>query len=221
MNIGDIYSYDGHQNKILMLDDKEVFTDIVNPDNTLRCANYKTVIYSRTDRDFFYKNSKFTGTSELTVKEIEIHKPNLPLRLNCFKEIFWSHEEFDNILNFTTYLRANNIYEKHLGDLKTNKVVIFPLGQQLSMKKPVLLQNSVGLFSGIELLFRCFQLQREFVKKEKSYFSRFRLIRVGREEKRLSGIGLYRSGIKGNIPSYYLGGHISLGDLESDDSFIV
>ncbi|NOT93485.1 hypothetical protein [Ferruginibacter sp.] len=204
-----------------MFDDKEVFTDIVNPDNTLRCAKYKTVIYSRTHREFFNKNSTFTRTSEVTAREIEIHKPNLPLRLNCFKEIFWSHEEIYDIHNFTTYLRANNIYEKHLSNLNTNKVVIFPLGQQLSIKKPVLLENSVGFFSGIELLFRCFQIQREYVKKEKTYFSRFRLIRVGREEKRLNGIGLYRSGIKGNIPSYYLGGYVSLGELESDDSFIV
>jgi hypothetical protein len=219
MNLGDIYLYDGHQYKILMFDDKEVFIEIVNPDNTLQYSNYKTVIYSRTNIDFFYKNSIFIRASELTAKEI--HKPNLPLRLNCFKEIFWTHEEFENILDFTNYLKGNNIYEKDLINLNTNKVVIFPLGQQLSIKKPVLLENSVGSFSGLELLFQCFQIQRQYVKKEKPYFSRFRLIRIGREEKRLKGIGLYRSGIKSNIPSYYLGGHISLGDLESHDGFII
>ncbi len=221
MNLGDIYVYQGYQNKILMFDDREVFFDILNPDNSLRYEKIKTVAYFRAERFFFNKNSDLIGTSELTLKEIEIHKPGLPLRLNCFKEVFWSHEQIENIPDFVSYLKAQGILESALTDLCTNKVFIYPQGQQQSHKKPILLEKKFGLFSGIELLFRCFQIQREYVKIGKPYFSRFRLIRVGREEKRLNGIGLYRLGIKSNIPSYYLGGHISSMELDLEDSFIV
>lgn len=56
---------------------------------------------------------------------------------------------------------------------------------------------------------------------EKPYFSRYRLIHGGREEKRLTGIGLYRLGIKGNIPSYYVGGYMSDAELEVANNLIV
>lgn len=221
MNVGDIYNLDGRSHKIIMFDEFEVFYDELTEDGKLKYTKGKTIIYTRTTRDYFENNSKFIQTSKFTQEEIKIHRPDLPLRLNCFEGIFWSTQAFANIDNFKLYLQDSGIDEKKLKDLNTRKVVIFPSSQQESLKKPVLLENTTGIFSGIDLLFRCFQIQREYTKIEKPYFSRFRLIRVGREEKRLSGIGIYRLGIKGNVASYYLGGHMSSMELEIDNSLIV
>lgn len=108
-----------------------------------------------------------------------------------------------------------------LEGLNSFNVVIFPTSRQMSRKKSILLEIKSGQFSRSELMLQCFNIQSEYVKPEKLYFSRFRLIPNGREEKRLYGIGIYRLGIKGNVPSYYLDGEISFGELETENSWIV
>jgi hypothetical protein len=221
MEVGDIYNLDGRFCKIIMLDEYEVFHGYLEDDGKMKYTNAKTLIYFRTPREYFESNSEFISPSKFTTKETEIHRPDLPLRLHCFETPFWTNQIFTNIENFKSFLQDFRIDVINLKDLNTNKVVIFPSGQQQSLKKPILLESKTGSFSGIDLLFRCFQIQSEYIKIEKPYFSRFRLIRVGREEKRLSGIGIYRLGIKGNMVSYYLGGHMSSMELEDNDSLIV
>jgi hypothetical protein len=221
MNIGDIYNLGGTIQKIIMFDEHAVFHDRLTKDGELEYTQGKTLAYYRTERSYFDKNSEFIQSSTFTEEYTNIHRPDLPLRLNCYEGLFWSNESFANIDNFKLFLQDFGIVENELKCLNLNKVVIFPSGQQRSLKRPILLENTVGSFSGIDLLFSCFQIQREYIKTEKPYFSRFRLISVGREEKRLSGIGLYRLGIKGNVPSYYLGGHMSFMELESNKSLII
>lgn len=159
--------------------------------------------------------------SDLTKLEESIHRPDLPLRLNCVKKSFWTTEKFNTIEDFKVFLNQEKIDYKKFEDLHTNKIVIFPQGQQNSEKKSVILENTIGFFEGLELMFNCFNIQQQYVNPKKPYFSRFSLIPIGREEKRLTGFGLYRTGIKGNIPSFYLGGSVSLLELEIDKSFIV
>ncbi len=222
MKNGYIYEPNWGQNcKILMFDERETFYGTINESNDLEYANSKTLIYKRITTDFFKKNSMLLLKSELTEQERAIHKPDLPLRLNCFRETFWTTEYFHKIEDFKSFLTQHEIDYNKLDNLNTDKVVIFPHGQQSSAKSPVLLENNVGYFDGLELMFQCFNIQQQYINPKKLYFSRFRLIAHGREEKRLTGFGLYRTGIKGNIPSYYLGGYMSLLELEIDKSLII
>jgi len=221
MNIGDVYSLSGANQKVIMFDEFEVYYDELIEDDKLKYSRAKTTFYTRTPRVYFDTNSVFVKHSKFTIEEEEVHRPDLPLRLNNFKQPFWSSETFSNINDFKSFLNVFDINTRNLKDLNTKRVVIYPSGQQQSLKKPILLENNTGSFLGVELLYRCFEIQREYVKVSKPYFSRFRLIQIGREEKRLSGIGLYRLGIKGNIPSYYLGGYMSSMELESDETLIV
>ncbi|WP_276482203.1 hypothetical protein [Paraflavitalea pollutisoli] len=213
-------SWGGHC-KILMLDDKEVFLQAVDDKNELIYAKYKTQIYARTDTESFTNNSSLIATTGLTKQEECIHRPDLPLRLNCFKESFWSVNKFQTLDDFKIFLGRQLVDYEKFDDLHADKVVIIPHGQQSAGKTPVLLENTCGVFDGLELMFNCFNIQYQYVNPAKPYFSRFRLAKSGREEKRLTGFGLYRLGIKGNIPSFYLGGQMSLGELESDKSLIV
>ena len=221
MKIGDIYNFIDIRIRILMFDDKEVFYGTVNEDNTFVYAKYKTVIYNRSPREFFNQNANFIKSLELGKQELEINRPDLPLRLNCFSGLFWVNNSFEKNIEFSDFLKSVRIKKEKLEDLKISKVVVFPNSQQQTSKKPISLQNKNGYFTGEELLIECFKIQSEYVNLEKPYFSRFRLITGGREEKRLTGIGIYRLGIKGNVPSYYLGGEISKMELELEESLIV
>lgn len=150
MKVGDVYNLKGRLHKLIMFDSNEVFHDELTEDYKLKYTQGKTVIYSRTSRDHFDKNFEFIKQSEFTTKELEIHRPDLPLRLNCFKEIFWSHVHFDKIESFHAFLKSHKISENTLTSLDTNKVIIHPTGQQQSLKKPKLLENTNGNFSGLE-----------------------------------------------------------------------
>ena len=221
MKIGDIFNFTNNRIRVLMFDDNEVFYQTIDEDDIFVYTKYKTISYYWSPRDFFNKNSEFIMSMELSNKELEIHRPDLPLRLNCFSGLFWTDKSFENDYDFNNFINSTGINKERLIGLNNSKVVIVPTSQQQASKKPILLQNEKGYFSGEELMNQCFRIQSEYVNYEKSYFSRFRLIPDGREEKRLSGIGIYRLGIKGNLPSYYLGGEISMGELESDKNFIV
>ena len=221
MKIGDLYNFTNNRIRIMMFDENEVFYQTINEDDTFVYEKNSTISYYRTPKNYFAKNSKFIKHLAFTEKENEIHKPNLPLRLNCFSGLFWTNKPFEKETDFNKFLKSADVNPKELKDIKTSKIVIFPTSQQQSHKKSILLENKNGYFSGEELMIQCFGIQSEYVTSEKPYFSRFRLIPNGREEKRLTGIGIYRLGIKGNIPSYYLGGEMSMMELESEKKLIM
>ncbi|WP_421810347.1 hypothetical protein [Flagellimonas sp.] len=221
MKIGDSYNFENNQIRIILFDDKEVFYQTINDDNSFVYSNYRTINYYRTSLKHFYKNSHFIESLELTEKEYKTHRPDLPLRLNCFSGVFWVASGYEHENNLIDLLKSKGIDKKKIQGLNCSKVAIYPTGQQQSNKKPILLENKNGHFSGLKLIMECFRIQSEYVNPDKPYFSRYRLIPNGREEKRLSGIGMYRLGIKGNIPSYYLGGEISMMELESQKSCLV
>ena len=222
MKTGFIYRTQwGDSCKVLMFDKKEIFHQTVDENNALVYAKYRTQIYTRTETDFFSNTSELIKGSGLTKQEEGIHRPDLPLRLNCFKETFWTVDRFETPDDFKTFLNQQLIDHEKIENLHTNKIVVIPTGQTGANKKSVLLENNEGVFDGLELMFNCFNIQQQYVKPEKRYFSRHRLAQKGREEKRLTGFGLYRLGIQGNIPSFYLGGYMSFGELEIDDSLIV
>ena len=188
-----------------MFDDNELFYATVNEENVFDFFKHKTLIYSRITREYFDNNSIFIQSSSLTEIELAIHRPDLPLRLNCFSELFWSDKPFNNEIECTNFLKSSGVNIQDLKGLKSCQVVVIPTSQLQSQKNPVLLTNEDGSFSGQELMTECFNIQSEYVKPDKLYFSRLR-----KDSDGLSGIGIYRLGIKGNVPSYYLGGELSM-----------
>lgn len=221
MQIGDIYNFLNNRIRIMMFDSVEVFYQTINEDGTFVYASSRTLIYYRTPKDYFDKIAVFIKHLALTKRETDIHRPDLPLRLNCFSGLFWTDKPFEKETDFIGFFRAKEINTELFDGLNCPAFAVFPTSQQQSHKKSVLLENSNGYFLGKDLMFQCFRIQSEYVNPEKPYFSRYRLIPEGREEKRLSGIGIYRLGIKNNLPSYYLGGEISMGELESEKRWIV
>lgn len=205
MKIGDVYTFSENRIRILMFDDKEVFYAIVDENDIFVYFKYKTIIYYRTTREYFNVNSSFIKSLKFTEKELQIHRPDLPLRLNCFSRVFWTNKSLEKENDFFDFLKTAGINIKKLEGLENSKVVIVPNSQLISNKKSILIENNNGSFSGQELMKECLRIQSEYVKSDKPYFTRFKKNTNG-----LSGIGMYRLGIKGNVPSYYLGGEISM-----------
>ncbi len=201
MKIGDIYNYTENRIRILMFDDKEVFYQIVNKDDTFVYAKYKTISYYRASKEHFKLNSNFIKSLELEKKELEIHRPDLPLRLNCFSVLFWVKNSFEKKNDFENFLKSFGINKEELTGLDINKVVVIPTTQQLTSKKPTLLQNEKGYFIGEELMIECFRIQSEYVNLEKPYFSKFRLIPLLVEKKKyLLVLGFIDLGLKETYP---------------------
>lgn len=53
----------------------------------MRSTNHKLL---RTEREYFNENAEFIKSLEFDKQELEIHRPDLPLLLNCFSDIFWT-----------------------------------------------------------------------------------------------------------------------------------
>jgi len=210
MKIGDVFSFSENRTRILMFDDKEIFYGTVGENDNFVYSKYKTMRYYRTSREYFNENSSFIKSLKLTEKELQIHRPDLPLRLNCFTSVFWTNDSLEKEIDYLSFLKTGGISKDELEGLDNSKVVIIPNSQQQSNKKPILLVNKNGSFSGQEIMKSTLRIQREYVKVDKPYFSRLK-----KDTKGLSGIGMYRLGIIGNVPSYYLGGEMSMMEWES------
>jgi len=59
---------------------------------------------------------------------------------------------------------------KQFYNLNTDRVVIFPHRQQSSSKNSVILENKVGSFNGLELMYNRFNIQQQNVNPKKLYF---------------------------------------------------
>jgi len=97
MKIGYIYDFLGATIRIMMLDDTEVFYELVYKDDTrnstaaqripttaLLFKKYKTLIYSKIPLDFLLKNGIFIKKKEFDENQPGIYRPDLPLRLYRF-----------------------------------------------------------------------------------------------------------------------------------------
>lgn len=229
MKSGDIYEIDyvkiknqpKVRTRIVMFDEREVFVDMITKDDEFLFAKNRTLIYSRISRSYFDKHATYIYSKPFNEKELEKHKPYLPLRLNCFKNTFWTDYNFSSKEELIEYLNIYNKDSEVFEGLNTNKIIVFPSSQQCANKKSVLINSDRYYFTGAELLLKCFSIQKDYVKLNKPYFSIFRLIMDGREEKRLDGVGIYRLGIKGNVPSYYLGGWQSNSEASINKKLII
>lgn len=221
MKNGQVYDFFGDRVKVLIFDDKEVFWDQCTIDNIILNSKRKSMIFQRTLRSFFVEKAVLLNDISLTNEEKEKYHSHLPLRLVCIDNIFWSHQSFSTLSRFQTFAEGQKIDFDQIDIFPLNQIVLIPSGQQQSQKTSQIVSSQQDFFSIQELLYHAFNIQQPHINQNKPYFTRFRLIKEGREEKRLRGIGLYRSGLKSGLPSYYLGGAISWNELETNDTYLV
>lgn len=147
--------------------------------------------YYRLDRKYFEAHMRYLRSEPLSSLELSVHRPELPFGFARHKDLSW-YENWPSVPVATDgqALSAPAIY-------------IAPFGPRDSSKPPVLVQAKNGeFFTENELLTLAKEIQSSHLG-----------------EKRLThGVGIYRSGIKKRVPSYYLWGAQSRLESEVENA---
>ena len=149
--------------------------------------------YYRLPTGYFERHSRYLRTDALTQLEIDIHRPDLPFAIAQHEDLSW-HEEWGR--------------DGAVGGLsQTGPVILTPavylasFGPKDGQNPAVLIKARDGAgFSETELLLYVYDIQR---------------LHLG-GERLTKGVGIYRFGIRGTLPSYYLWGSRSRLDGARD-----
>ncbi len=141
--------------------------------------------YYRLERAYFEEHSRLLRHEQLTELELLVHRPDLPFAFGQRATLSWYSRLSENDLLAS---------EQPTGKprlLEAPSIFISPFGPRDSSKPPVLVNAANGrCFSELELLLAAHQIQQPFLG----------------EAVLTSGVGIYRSGIKKRLPTFYLWG---------------
>jgi hypothetical protein len=128
----------------------------------------------------------------LSYLEKSIIRPDLPLRLARIKDLSWSMDIFEDQNALRQFLKAN--YPAVLEEVvQAECIVLEPLTKNNFTKGCTTITADNGIFfTTIEII------------------TKANAIRAAINNSISSGIGIYRSGIKSKLPTYYIGEYIDL-----------
>jgi len=171
-------SWDNRPIRILQTDVIETFYDAEMEEMGWTIAKARTATYYRTPTRHLNETASIVLSQPFSAKEDKKFRPDLPMRLFRHNEADWSDE-----LQILITLEDDFL-------LPVQEVAIIPYGAKGSAAKSVKVQardgKSLSLREIIEAAHSAQQSKCDDVK----------------------GVGLYRSGIVGGIPSYYLWGAV-------------
>lgn len=139
--------------------------------------------YYRLPTDYFERHSLYLRADELTQHESDVHRPDLPFAIAQHEDLSW----------YEAWGRDGSVAGlAQIGPaIRTPAVYLAPFGAKDGQKPAVLVKAGNGsCFSETELLLYAYDIQR---------------LHIG-GERLTKGVGIYRSGIQGKLPSYYLWG---------------
>lgn len=178
--IGDILavSWDKRPIRVIQTDAAETFYDCMMDEVGWLMARSRTAIYYRMSTPLLESTASFVEAMPLSSKEKAKFRPDLPMRLFRHRDADWS-DALPRLFALVDDYR-----------LPANEIAIIPFGAKGGSSKPVKICNgsgeSLSLWSIVEAAHSAQQAKSPDVH----------------------GIGLYRSGIVGGVPSYYLWGSI-------------
>jgi hypothetical protein len=164
--------------RVMMADNIEVFYDALIPEVGWNLARSRTAIYYRVRTSFLHSSAQRIRTEPLTEQELATHRPDLPMRILRNGDADWG-KPLASWPNIDTDFEINS-----------KRLALVPLGPKGAPQKAVVVDAANGCsFSGNELLVAAHSVHTTDCPD-------------------VSGVGLYRSGISGGIPSYYLWGAV-------------
>jgi hypothetical protein len=171
-------SWDSRPIRILQTDAIETFYDAEMEEVGWIIAKARTATYYRTSTQHLSETASIALSQPFSAKEDSKFRPDLPMRLFRHDKADWSDE-----LHTLTTLEDDFL-------LPIQEVAIIPFGAKGGAAKPVKVQacdgKSLSMREIIEAAHSAQQSKCDDVK----------------------GVGLYRLGIVGGVPSYYLWGAI-------------
>jgi len=197
MIIGEIYNFNNSKVRIIQFDEIEVFYEPWNEHvGEWYFSKTKTLIFFRAPRRFFTSNAELLENENRDEKGLERFHTQLPMRLNRFENLQWESEPK---LDFKT-LASNDLH-----GIDADSIVIFPSLQSGKLGKSEIIKERIR--DGVKLMEIAFTIQAPYIKDKDSRFILTTLAKEGKNHQYFDGIGIYRLGLKGNVPSYYIGGY--------------
>lgn len=177
---GDILqvTWDERPIRVLMGDETEVFYDAFFPEVGWNLARARTASYYRVSTTFLRSTARRIRTEPLTDAELARHRPDLPLRMLRNAEADWRKP-----------LRDWPHMDKEF-EVEGDRLALIPFGPKGAAQKAVIIEATNGRsFRGEDVLVAAHRIQTA-------------------ECPDVHGVGLYRAGVSGGTPSYYLWGSV-------------
>ena len=189
ITVGNVYEMSSQPNplRVVGVDDHVVMYDSWWPHKNAWGMDklVGTFIYYRMARSFFDSHSRLLRAEPLSPLELSVHRPDLPFAFARRNDLSW-YEEWDDAGTF-----ADNAIGDSVSALEAPQIFLVPFGPRDSAKAPVLVHaGDRRSFSVAELLRAARAVQVPFLG----------------DVRLTAGVGIYRSGIKKRIPSFYLWG---------------
>ncbi len=190
MKLGEIYkaNWDGTIMRVIGFDEFEVFYDgYWEHDNSWTIASNlkKKCFFYRTSRNVFSEKAQLIDFKELAKEEYDILRPDLIIRTCRIENASWSNCNF-KLEGFDLKMKA----------IKTEKIWLYPFGPKGGFKKGELINAKNNKEFTISELLESAKRIQDAVNPNQS-----------------KGIGIYRTGIQKQIPSYYIGEYIDLAGI--------
>jgi hypothetical protein len=187
--------------RVLGFDDILVFYDVYRSysDKWAIASNLKSGNgYFQQSPNIFLRDAMFIREQPLTNEEIDTFRPDLPIRLCRNKQMSWTDKIFSELSEFKTYASQFGCDISDTIVLPTPSITLEPLGIKgriTSLKSTLVKSIDKKGFSFTELLWLANNIQAEHSKHIID-----------------KGVGIYRSGHKKKVPSYYIWGYYDMAD---------
>jgi hypothetical protein len=144
--------------------------------------------FSPMARFWFEESALLLGESAFSDENAKCYRFDLRYSIGRLKTLAWNSDYFDNRSLLEEYINSSQSASWSSQIIDTDKVHLTALSKAGTPKNTVLVHAANGkYFTSIELLWLSAQLQRTTY----SYQS--------------NGVGIYRSGSKAGVPTYYIG----------------
>ena len=181
--------------RVIAFDDRDVMYDCWWPHKAEWCfaSLSGTIAYYRVPCELMLERCAYLRTEPLTQIELDVHRPDLPLRIATSAQVEWPDPS--RLEAFRTTLPSL----ESRAPLPATKLYLCPFGPKGGVKAGVLVKPEDGHAFGVaELLSFAAAIQAPLLRGA-------RLTR---------GVGLFRLGIQRRVPSYYLWGYQSRADAQ-------
>ena len=192
IKIGNIYNliHSNQTIKVIGVDDYEILYDFFWSHNNSWAFSSnlkKKGFFYRMNKDKFLQSVEKIKYEELSLDQINILRPDLPIRIGRVAGISWRNNVFN----------SKDVFEKttkidYDSTINCNKIWLYPLSLNNKPLKPKLIEAKSKKLTLGEILL-CASEIRKTSNNEDS-----------------NGIGIYRLGINKKSPSYYIGEYVDL-----------
>ncbi len=176
--------------RVIGFDEYEVFYDAFweHDSSWTFSGNFKKkCFFYRTSKEAFKTKTKYIDYLPLTEIEINVFRPDLPMRICRSKELSWNNFNSSSDKEIVKKIQELHNEEFLKNIINTNELILIPSGNKGGLKKGIYIKaENQKYFDSIELILKAKKIQEE-VNTEIS-----------------DGIGIYRLGFEKGIPSYYI-----------------